>query len=1547
MDISKVSWFDATITLLVAITVNLLYNFLLFSIRSSRATKTPVQKPFAPQKFLTLRISNIPCIPGVTADSLRQILSNLPIAAQGTGSQPNLLEFSYSPTAVSAFSSRYVVATATFELAPAIGELEMVLKQKLGAEAGHLKVDRDFLGITPLSDGDNAHADIIAVTGLAGHAFGSWKSKNMPHMWLRDFLPQSVVNARILTYGYDTKIYGSQSEESILELAKALLESIKTTRRKNIRNRPIIFIAHSLGGLVVKEALVQASVGSEEDQTIYRSCYALFLFGVPNRGLNNLSLKSMVKGQPNESLVRDLGESSRFLSLLHERFNACFTFDDSHILSISETKHTATVEWNSETGTWERTGPEVMMVGHTSATNAHQNEKTYNRLSINSDHSEMVKFSDISNPDYLNIQSRLVDLVNSAPTAIRERFDHHTRKITQLERQFLRNLKAPDSEAFRNDKVGDRTPGTLNWFLRNDLYRDWESADSSSSLWIQGSPGQGKTMLAKFILDTLEESVPSSEIPSAVIYFFFYDQDESYRTSGAAMRSLIKQLLNLAPDSFQIVTQTFDIESSDISDNSLRDILKDLLQMSQLSIIYCVIDGLDECQNDGSRKMLLDLITSNHRQTSTRRKRSVPTLKTILTSRPTVDIHGELYHLPNIQLKANHEDLEIFIKNKVHDLRFHEDLKQKAIHLLSSRVEQTFLWISIVLKRLKVATPLLSEAGMEEMINESPSDLEKLFENIINRIKEAKDMTAQKLLIWAVYGRRPLTLAELQEAIAVQDDSTSKGSTKKYSVALTESGVTTATGVILEIVDGKIHLVHQSAKDYLLKSGHLAEFAFCMSLHPSSYLAKVCMTYLCFTDIVESGSCRNGESLNKRNIQHPFLQYAARNWYRHLEQKDDINRFARLISQLTEPQSPALLTWGAVNGIINLKEATDTWEVALKVNIPWLVDLQIDSTVITKDMIGKATANGMTEYDYLRWLVKKHDSLFTEEELCLVVEYLDHALVRQILSGQTRAVITQNIFEAAAKNVKYGRLVVEAILELSICFIITVNFINSAQKNDVNGRDIIRIVVDNHNMEITGEAVQRIVESGDVELVKLLFKREQLDGLQLALGAAAKQGNYELLMLVLDKGGDKLTITERYMQDLVNSSPPDALKSFLRAHKQKARITESIVIDTANHKKKREYLLLFFLKERGDNFQITEELLKAIIQNEDAENEALQFLFAERNHEVHMTEDIWRAAAANSVPGAGTILLLLSMRSHELHISEEILRSAAENVWCGQKIMTTFLGLKGHDSQIAEAILKAAIRGNFTKDGVVGVFTQAQRSDIRFDAEEMVKTAARYGKREYAMAALFEVLKDEIQVTEEVIKEAARNDFRYSHRIMAFLLDTTGDEAQITEDVLIEATRNLYGFVILRVIFKKAGHKIRITEKVLKAITEMETDKSELAELKFTRNGNPTNMIEEVLIKAAIIGNSWQSLTWILHTHGDKMKITEDILKLAAGSKFSFQILSIISKFKGGDIQVTDAMIMSKEQLECWDSPEKYLSPLSSSPGFVEDSEWRKEINVG
>jgi hypothetical protein len=176
-------------------------------------------------------------------------------------------------------------------------------------------------------------------------------------------------------------------------------------------------------------------------------------FGVPNRGLETSSLTSLVKGQPNEDLVRNLDPSSRFLSLLHEMFYSHFTFEDSKIICIFETKMTPTVEvrsrscicsifyksyplnfdmqWSPKTGSWERTGRKVMMVPQTSATHAGKNEKIYDQLSIDADHSDMVKFSDPSNPDYVIIASRIKQLVADAPRVIHERIVGH-RKSERL-----------------------------------------------------------------------------------------------------------------------------------------------------------------------------------------------------------------------------------------------------------------------------------------------------------------------------------------------------------------------------------------------------------------------------------------------------------------------------------------------------------------------------------------------------------------------------------------------------------------------------------------------------------------------------------------------------------------------------------------------------------------------------------------------------------------------------------------------------------------------------------------------------------------------------------------------------------------------------------------------------------------------------------------------------------------------------------------------------------------------------------------------------------
>ena len=115
--------------------------------------------------------------------------------------------------------------------------------------------DKDFYGFTPLHtpEGD-IEADIIALTGLAGHAFGSWAAS--PHMWLRDFLPIDLPRARILLYGYDSSLAGSQSRNILADLSSNFVVKLRTMRSlSRCENRPIILIGHSLGCLIIKDAL--------------------------------------------------------------------------------------------------------------------------------------------------------------------------------------------------------------------------------------------------------------------------------------------------------------------------------------------------------------------------------------------------------------------------------------------------------------------------------------------------------------------------------------------------------------------------------------------------------------------------------------------------------------------------------------------------------------------------------------------------------------------------------------------------------------------------------------------------------------------------------------------------------------------------------------------------------------------------------------------------------------------------------------------------------------------------------------------------------------------------------------------------------------------------------------------------------------------------------------------------------------------------------------------------------------------------------------------
>lgn len=98
--------------------------------------------------------------------------------------------------------------------------------------------------------------DIIALHGLNGHRDTTWTDRVTGLNWLSNesCLPKDIPNARILTFGYNSKTYFSRSRSTVQDFASELLAAISTQRQSEAeKQRPIIFICHSLGGLVFKQ----------------------------------------------------------------------------------------------------------------------------------------------------------------------------------------------------------------------------------------------------------------------------------------------------------------------------------------------------------------------------------------------------------------------------------------------------------------------------------------------------------------------------------------------------------------------------------------------------------------------------------------------------------------------------------------------------------------------------------------------------------------------------------------------------------------------------------------------------------------------------------------------------------------------------------------------------------------------------------------------------------------------------------------------------------------------------------------------------------------------------------------------------------------------------------------------------------------------------------------------------------------------------------------------------------------------------------------------
>ena len=229
--------------------------------------------------------------------------------------------------------------------------------------------------------------------------------------------------ARILVYGYDADVAsfkGGTSKDKIHNHAETLVQRLSANRSlEDATERPIIFICHSLGGLVVKRALGYSvnvtNPNLEQQRSIYVSTFGIIFLGTPHHGsdlarwgsllqsIASIAPKRILDTSP--QLVEALKSQSETLQNINRYFEQIM--DRFHMLFCHEGKPTD-VKGTRQFIVDEESAAPGFAIGE--------------RMVIEADHSHMCKFATKRSPGYEGVAEAVKRYAMEAPDTIQRRW---------------------------------------------------------------------------------------------------------------------------------------------------------------------------------------------------------------------------------------------------------------------------------------------------------------------------------------------------------------------------------------------------------------------------------------------------------------------------------------------------------------------------------------------------------------------------------------------------------------------------------------------------------------------------------------------------------------------------------------------------------------------------------------------------------------------------------------------------------------------------------------------------------------------------------------------------------------------------------------------------------------------------------------------------------------------------------------------------------------------------------------------------------------------
>ncbi|KAK5011659.1 hypothetical protein LTR28_009893 [Elasticomyces elasticus] len=258
-------------------------------------------------------------------------------------------------------------------------------------------------GIIELHACDNPIVDVCFVHGLTGDREETWTAKGQEKSWPQLLLPAHLKQARILSWGYDAYVMRRSvaSSNRLIDHATNLLNDLTTDRSvNNASTRSLIFVAHSLGGLVCKQAILISKDNPEPHlKGLFQYTKAIAFMGTPHTGSWMASWARMpasilgILKSANKSLLSVLQIDDQLLESIQIGFLSLV-----RDLRDNQNRRLEVTCFFEELGM-----PTVgIVVSKESATFA-----GYNPVSIHANHSDMVKFAVSNDNGFIRVLGEL------------------------------------------------------------------------------------------------------------------------------------------------------------------------------------------------------------------------------------------------------------------------------------------------------------------------------------------------------------------------------------------------------------------------------------------------------------------------------------------------------------------------------------------------------------------------------------------------------------------------------------------------------------------------------------------------------------------------------------------------------------------------------------------------------------------------------------------------------------------------------------------------------------------------------------------------------------------------------------------------------------------------------------------------------------------------------------------------------------------------------------------------------------------------------------